>query len=135
VAMEPKLTAAVSERLKPSGTARIANRSGNLNREDALSRDAGAKGVILDIQTVDWNVIYFPFDWTHYQLRYTARARLIDANTGKRIAQAPCQYKSQDKEPPSYDQMLENKAARLKAMLAAAADTCAGKMAQALYVP
>lgn len=133
--MAPKLTAVVSEKLKPSGTARIADRPRNLDDEASLSRDAGGKGVVLDITTVDWSFIYYPLDWTHYELRYTARARLIDANTGKRIAQAPCQYKSPDTDPPSYDQMLENKAARLKAMLALAGETCANQMAKSLYAP
>ena len=131
--IEPKLSALVSERLAASGVTRIADRAAKLDDEDSLSRDAGHKGVILDIESINWMFVYFPFDWSHYRVMYTARARLIDANTGKRIAQAPCQYKSDDKTPPTYDEMLDNKAALLKTMLATAADSCAETMSKSLY--
>ncbi|HWM62239.1 MAG TPA: hypothetical protein VNN98_08795, partial [Rhizomicrobium sp.] len=101
--------------------------------EASLSKDAANKGVVLDIETINWMFVYFPFDWSHYRVTVVARARLIDANTGKRIAQAPCQYQSEEKTPPTYDQMLDNKAALLKSMLEAAADSCADKMAKSLY--
>ena len=131
--IEPKLTALITDRLKSSGATRIADRVAKMDDEESLSRDAGRKGVILDVETIGWMFLYFPFDWSHYKVMYTARARLIDASTGKRIAQAPCQYQSEDKTPPTYDQLLDNKAALLKTMLATAADTCAGKMASSLY--
>ena len=104
-----------------------------LDDEASLSRDAGHKGVVLDVETINWMFIYFPLDWSHYRIMYVARARLIDANTGKRIAQAPCTYKSDDKTPPTYDQMLADKAALLKTMLAAAANSCAEIWRKALY--
>lgn len=131
--METKLAAVVAGRLKASGSTRIADRLAKLDDEASLARDAGQKGVILDIETINWMFVYFPFDWTHYRVLIAARARLIDANTGKRIAQAPCQYQSEEKTPPTYDQMLENKAALLKTMLAAAADTCTDRIAATLY--
>lgn len=133
--IEPKLTALVTERLKASGATKVAGRAAKLDDEQSLSKDAGHKGVVLDVESINWMFVYFPFDWTHYRVVYTARARLIDANTGKRIAQAPCEYKSEDKEPPTYDQLLDNKAALLKTMLVTAADTCADKMAKSLYAP
>ena len=52
------------------------------------------------------------------------RARLIDANTGKRIAQAPCPYASDEDGAPTYDEMLDNQGTRLKQMLSAGADFC-----------
>jgi hypothetical protein len=131
--IEPKLTALVAERLKATGTTKIANRAAKLDDEASLSKDTGNKGVVLDIESINWMFVYFPFDWTHYRVVYTARARLIDAGSGKRIAQAPCEYKSEDKVPPTYDQMLENKAELLKTMLVTAADTCAETMAKTLY--
>jgi len=133
--IEPKLTALVGERLKVSGTTKIADRAAKMDDEESLSKDSGHKGVVLDVESINWMFVYFPFDWTHYKIVYTARARLIDANTGKRIAQAPCQYQSEDKAPPTYDHLLDNKAALLKTMLAAAADTCADTMAKSLYAP
>jgi hypothetical protein len=127
--MEVRLAALVTDRLKVSGSTRTANRNAKLDDEESLSRDAGRKGVVMDVETINWSFIYFPLDWTHYRVTLVARARLIDANTGKRIAQAPCQYQSEEKTPPTYDQMLDNKAVLLKSMLATAADICADKMA------
>jgi hypothetical protein len=131
--IEPKLSTLVAGRLAASGVTRIADRAAKLDDEDSLSKDAGHKGAILDVESINWMFAYYPFDWSHYRVIYTARARLIDANSGKRIAQAPCQYQSDDKAPPTYDQMLDNKAALLKTMLETAADSCAETMAKSLY--
>jgi len=133
--IEPKLTVLVTERLKAAGTTKVADRAAKLDDEASLSKDVGKKGVVLDVETVNWSFVYFPLDWSHYRVIYVARARLIDANTGTRIAQAPCEYKSDDKTPPTYDQMLDNKAALLKDMFAKAADVCAEQMAKSLYTP
>jgi hypothetical protein len=134
LAIETKLTPLIADRLKASGTTRIADRDAKRDDEASLSKDAGSKGVVLDIETINWMFVYFPFDWSHYRVMVVARARLIDANIGKRIAQAPCQYKSEDKTSPTYDQMLDSKAALLKTMLAAAGSFCADTMAKSLYV-
>ena len=131
--IEPKLTALVADRLKASGSIKMADRATKLDDEASLSKDAGHKGMVLDVETINWMFVYFPLDWSHYRVMYVARARLIDANTGKRIAQAPCEYKSADAMPPTYDQLTDNKAALLKTMLEAAANSCAEIMAKGLY--
>jgi hypothetical protein len=131
--IEAKLTERLADHLKASGATKIAGRPAKLDDEASLSRDAGSKGVILDVETINWMFVYYPLDWSHYRIMYVGRARLIDANTGKRIAQAPCTYQSDDTAPPTYDQMLADKAARLKTMFAAATDFCADKMAGDLY--
>jgi hypothetical protein len=117
----------------PDPAVAIAARPAKLDDEVSLSRDAGHKGVLLDVETINWMFVYYPLDWTHYRIMYVGRARLIDANAGKRIAQAPCVYQSDDKTPPTYDQMMADKAALLKNMLAAAADSCVDKMSRTLY--
>jgi len=61
------------------------------------------------------------------------RARLIDASTGVRIAQAPCAYESNDNDPPTYDEMLENHAARLKSMFLTATNSCSEVLQKALF--
>jgi hypothetical protein len=52
------------------------------------------------------------------------RARLIDAGSGKRIAQAPCEYQTEDKDLPTYDETLADHGAKLEAMLQVATDNC-----------
>jgi hypothetical protein len=133
VQIAARLTPLVADRVKSSGTVAIAARPAKLDDEVSLSRDAGHKGVLLDVETINWMFVYYPLDWTHYRIMYVGRARLIDANAGKRIAQAPCVYQSDDKTPPTYDQMMADKAALLKNMLAAAADSCVDKMSRTLY--
>jgi hypothetical protein len=129
-----KLTAHFSEILQPSATARIADRPTKLDSVANLSRDAGKDQTVLDVKTEGWMFMYLPFS-SHYRVIYSGEARLIDAVSAKWVARASCTYRSDEKTPPTYDQLLENKAALLKTMLAAAADTCAGEMAQSLSAP
>ena len=133
IEIAPKLTALVADRIKAMGTSTIAGRPAKQDDEASLSATVGKTGVILDVETINWMFVYYPLDWSHYRITYVGRARLIDAASGKRIAQAPCMYQSDDKAPPTYDQMLADRAALLKTMFAAATDFCAAKMADGLY--
>ena len=123
VAIAGKLTPFFAEKMKTTGGAVLADQDGNDVKK--LSLAAGGHGVVLDVETINWMFLYFPFDWSHYKVMYTGRARLIDAETGKEIALVPCQWDSGDKDPPDYDALLGDHAALLKAKLATAAETCA----------
>ncbi|MBS0470992.1 MAG: hypothetical protein JSR60_07970 [Proteobacteria bacterium] len=81
-------------------------------------------GVVFDVQSTAWSFIYFPFDWTHYRVVYSVRARLIDASTGTVIGQVPCTYQSDDKNPPDYDQLTGNHGELLKSLLAKGTEAC-----------
>lgn len=97
----------------------------------------GAARFVIDAQTVNWSFGYFPTDWTHYRVIYTAKARLIDTQTRAVIAQGFCKH-FPDNSPtaPTYDALLANEAARLKAELNAVAIECVKSMkVQMLSLP
>lgn len=81
---------------------------------------------IVDVATQAWEFIYFSFDWTHYGVIYGARLQVIDVDTKKPVVSGRCLLKP-EKTPdsPNKDQLLADKAARLKAMSAEAAHKCA----------
>jgi hypothetical protein len=118
----------LAARLKTSAITTLADQDDS--DEKKLSAASGNKGLVLDIQTLNWMFLYFPLDWTHYHVMYTARARLIDASSAKVIGQVPCTYDSgDDKTPaPNYDTLLADHAAVLKAKLATAQADCIQKI-------
>ena len=83
--------------------------------------------LLLDIRTIGWNFLYFPTTWTKYKVGYSAKLRLIDPVTKEVLAESLCQKTSTEDSDaaPTYDELLANKAERLKQELANAADYCA----------
>jgi hypothetical protein len=129
IAIMAEVSPKISERLKTSTTIALTEQASN--DEKKLATAAGNKGVVLDVQTLSWQFIYFPLDWGHYRVLHFARARLIDAATGKVLGLVPCKYDSGDDKsvaPPDYDTLLADNAAVLKAKLAAATSACAAKI-------
>jgi hypothetical protein len=57
---------------------------------------------ILDVQTVNWSFLYFPTDWTHYKVMYSARLRIIDAHKGSFVAEGLCVRKGDDEKKPTH---------------------------------
>lgn len=98
---------------------------------------AAAKGrarFVIDVETRLWMLSYFPTDWTHYQVKYSAAARLIDVDTATVQAEAGC--KQADAKPegaPTYDEMVSDRAARLKAELAGDAAMCAAQFRRDMF--
>jgi hypothetical protein len=127
-----QLSPILQDVLKPSGTKRLANVSANATDEGTISRLAGNNGIVLDVQTVSWEMVFFLFS-IHYRVVVAIHARLIDANTGTIVAQAPCTYRSSEENAPTYDQMLADHAARLKTMLVSAANSCAATMQKEFF--
>ena len=109
--------------LKPSSENTLTEVDTKLVDEAALSKAAGNRGVVFEVQTINWGFIYMPFS-IRYKATMNLRARLIDANTGKRIAQAPCTYASEEDGAPTYDEMVADQGARLKALLSAGTAAC-----------
>jgi hypothetical protein len=86
---------------------------------------------VLDVKTLNWMFNYYPTDWGHYRVTYSARLRLIDAATKSVVAESACSLvQGDDKNPPSKDQLLENKAALLKNYLSKAAAACTDLLAR-----
>lgn len=132
VAISARLAEKLAPAIAASSTVTLSDRDAKGDTEEALSNDVKHEGVVLDVETINWSFIYFPLDWTHYRIMLSARARLIDAQTGKRLAQAPCIFLSDEKSPPTYDEMLADSAARLKSMIADAGQSCLVKMSKDL---
>lgn len=86
----------------------------------------GKARYVLDVRTLMWQMMYFPTDWTHYQVMYTAKARLIDVDAGTVVAEAFCkQLPESNAKAPTFDEMLALNAARLKSINATYARACA----------
>lgn len=90
----------------------------------AAATDGSARFVV-DVQTINWSFVYFPTDWTHYRVIYTAKARLIDTQSKSVVAEGFCKrIPESNVDAPTYDDLVSNQAAGLKAQLASAADEC-----------
>jgi hypothetical protein len=89
----------------------------------------GKARYVLDVRTLMWQMMYFPTDWTHYQVLYSVKARLIDVDTKNVIAEAFCkQSPDSNANAPTFDELLALNAARLKATNAAYAQACAASL-------
>ncbi|HEX8612112.1 MAG TPA: hypothetical protein VF800_12565 [Telluria sp.] len=97
---------------------------------DAVAAAAGSTArFVVDVQTINWSIVYFPTNWTHYRLIYTAKARLIDTESKKVIAESFCtRVPNETPDSPSYDQLVGNGAAGLKKELGLAGNECLATM-------
>lgn len=92
-------------------------------RISAIAR--GQVNYVLDVETGYWNMVYFPTHWNHYRLMYSANARLIDASSGRIVAQSTCKHSPESKaDALSYEQLVGSDAAGLKKVLQNATDAC-----------
>jgi hypothetical protein len=95
------------------------------NPEKMAASAKGAAKYILDVETTYWSFLYFPTDWSHYRIMYTADARLIDADSKKVVAESHCSRIPEfSPSAPTYPELVDNQAQRLKTELKLAADTC-----------
>jgi len=80
---------------------------------------------LLDIKTFGWMFSYYPTDWAHYKVTYSARLRLIETSSKRVVAETLCSgAQGDDQNPPTKDQLLENQAALLRTYFDRAADSC-----------
>lgn len=95
---------------------------------EQVAARAGAARYVLDVRTINWSFVYFPTDWNHYRVLYSAQARLIDAKTKAVVAEGFC-ARVPDKADVSltYDAMQADGWTGLKTELAAAGAYCLEK--------
>jgi hypothetical protein len=106
---------------------RLAGKSVPTDSDEAadIAKNANGADLVLDVRTINWSFVYLPTSWGRYRVIYTARLRLVEAKSGKVLAEGGCKRASDDaKNAPSYGDLLANSAARLKQELLAAADLC-----------
>jgi hypothetical protein len=78
----------------------------------------GKADVVLDIQTVNWSLIYLALKWNRYQVIYTVKLRLIDVRKKELIAEGFNAWKTPESTGYStYDELFANNAAVLRQRL------------------
>ena len=95
------------------------------DHKDLVSSNIEKARFIVDVAATGITAAYFPFDWTHYGLTYSSAFRVIDGSTGAVLAKGRCGLKAKKTpESPTYDELMANDGARLKAMIGDANSTC-----------
>ncbi|MDP1738239.1 MAG: hypothetical protein Q8L23_12480 [Caulobacter sp.] len=85
---------------------------------------------VVDVRTIGWGTMYYLADLTRYGVVYQARMQVIDTTNNTVVAEAFCLQrpaKGEAASAPTYDELVADGAVRLKALLAAAGETCAAK--------
>ena len=80
--------------------------------------------IILDVRTINWFFAYYPTVWTKYRIAYAAHFRIIDTKT-KEVLVEESFGKLTDEDTsiaPTYDDLLNNDAERLKSEIHKLAD-------------
>lgn len=97
----------------------------NENDVEELAESHAESDFLLDVRTVNWGYSYFPMDWNNYAVNYSAKVRLIETSSAEVRAEAFCGYVDErHDDSPSHDDLLENRAERLKQELHVAATEC-----------
>jgi hypothetical protein len=90
-----------------------------------LAKQYSGADLLIDVQTINWSFVYFPTNWSHYRVIYSAKLRLIDTKHAKLIADSFCaRVPEETPDAPTREELLDNHAAGLKKQLAVAADFC-----------
>jgi hypothetical protein len=94
-----------------------------------LAKQYANVDLLLDLQTINWSFTYFPADWNSYRVIYSVKMRVIDTRQGRLLAEGFCS-RVPEKTPsaPSRDELLANKADRLKQELARSANQCLSEL-------
>ena len=84
---------------------------------------------VLDVRTTMWNFGYYPLAWSHYRVLYGVRVKLVDARAKRVVAEGSCtRYDSDEPHAPTIEELLANRAERLKAMLDVHATACLAEL-------
>jgi hypothetical protein len=119
----------LSDLLRDEGLRKIDNSATTDTMNVAqIAKQYSNADLVLDIQTVNWSFWYFPTDFSHYRVIYSAKLRLIDTKHARLIADGFC-ARAPEKTPdaPTRAELLDDHAAGLKKQLAIAADYCANE--------
>lgn len=93
--------------------------------KDLSGANVDGADLIIDVKTRFWGVDYFPFRLSKYRLNYSAQVDVTDAKTGYMVAQGFCKiFPESADNPPTYEEMFEKNAYRLKQEIAMVIETC-----------
>ncbi|TZF90918.1 hypothetical protein [Cognatilysobacter lacus] len=86
---------------------------------------------VLDVRSGGWNFAYYPTKWATYWVGYSVQVQLIDAKTGRQVANAACNANTRENvNPPSNDELVSNGAQLLKDVTAGLGWTCVQLLAR-----
>lgn len=86
---------------------------------------------VVDVKTINWSYGYMPVNWNSYQVRYVARARLIDVKGNRIIAEDFCARSPKElSEAVTYEKLTENHGHFLRTKLSTYATDCANEFAK-----
>jgi hypothetical protein len=106
----------------------------NTSDLDELAEAYPQSDLLLDVRTTNWQMTYFPLNWSQYRIAYGVRARLVNLKTQEVLAEGSCErFPEDDTNAPSYDEMVENQASRLKHELRLAANICVEKLKAEIF--
>ncbi|SFH73080.1 hypothetical protein SAMN04515618_102190 [Collimonas sp. OK307] len=114
------------------GTTLVSNQNIVAASDDVQNLVSTYRGAdyLLDVKTFAWMFLYFPSDWAHYRVIYSARIRLVDTSTKKVVAETLCKTARGDAQNPvTKDQLLSNNASLLKTYLDKSASDCVNLLA------
>lgn len=122
------IASSLAKSLEAAHAVRTASAAITVTADDAAQIASSLRSTAdyaLDVQTLNWSINYFPTDWTHYRVFYTAKARLINTQTGAVVASGFCKrIPDTNVGAPTWDELMANQAARLKSELDIAAKEC-----------
>lgn len=103
-------------------------------KTEQIAQDYRDADLVLDVQTRNWGFFYFPTDWSHYYIMYSAKLQLIDTKQSKALASGSFSYDSKDNSKyPSYGQLTNNNAEGLKQEIIKARDQCIIESRQRIF--
>lgn len=93
-------------------------------------RERYGDGLHLQLIPGQWTIIYYVTSWDRYHMYYGVRARLVDTKNGTVLWSTYCQANQDDgDDAPDMDQLMANKAQRIKDWLDKATLQCANQLA------
>jgi hypothetical protein len=131
------IAAGISQALAANHGARVVSPRIAVDGDDPKQIATAAKGkarFVVDVQTYNWSLIYFPTDWTHYRVIYNAKARLIDVETSAVVAEGGCKNMAEtNANAPTYIELTGDDAALLKKQLGQYAGACIRSLTKEMF--
>jgi hypothetical protein len=102
---------------------------------ETLAKNAAGARYVVDVDPPGMTLIYFSFDWTHYDLMYLDFVRVIDVPSNKVVATGRCFIKTEKQGAATHDALIADDGALLKQVIARKADACLIKLKEDLKLP
>jgi len=104
------------------------------DRLEAVTRDAGPEGWVLEVTTLRWGLTYDPKFWMRYHVQLEASGRLIDLSHQRVAWRATCDgSEEQSSKGALLADLTSADGAELRERLGAAADRCAAELVAHLF--